>query len=463
MDNEVEPTPLAGETRGDILMTDKLRHEWTVEGLVVLVTDTQTKYAVTKVLEGHEKIFDPHHQPLNSPLSDLVFSAEDFSKAAFRYLVQQPYYVSALETDDYRLDILAQHDPRRQVGERIKITRWSHIVHYKNQRDTWQYLPIEHIQVLESGIDISAEESRIKAEKERIRHGFAGIIRRIEELDMQRYPRLVANEPTVVQWQAGNKDNSFSADYVFGDGDIEDHYVSIEALPYRHVGEPETNLVGETRYTQSGRMIVQREIRADITEERALERYDDMMTIAITISSETKLNPAVGNVKTSLFIGDQIYHGVQDTEESSHYFENPGHHIYFNDYITPGDDPDTLEVSEEDRDALSRYSGVIHDISLRMIHAKLSIRSQLERHLPQAETRDALVRQDRDNDKRIELSPELLALKEALAEVRMDAYQEVRPIVERLRAAPNNLRVGFGGKLLVPKSQLHLVRVQLSS
>lgn len=464
MGKEQEPTSHELVTNGEIPVTDKLRHEWTVEGLVVHVSDTQTKYVVTKILEGYEKLLESWYRPLHSPLSSLVFSHENIVQSSYRSLVQPSRYTSATDPDHYELDALMEHDARRKVGDRIKIARWSHIVPLKNHKDGWKYIPIEQIEVLETGINIVEEETAVRTKKERIRRGFAGIIRRIEELDMQRYARLMVDQPTTVQWRPSEKQHAFSAEYVFGHGDIEDHYVTIEATPYRHIGEAETNLAGETRYTQSGRMIVQRDIRAGTSEAGALERYEDMMTVSVTMSSETKLNTAVSSAQVTIFFDDKQYQGVLDVEQSTHYFDRPGHHIHFNDFLTPGDDPDALEVSEEDRDALNRYSGVIHDISMHMVHAKLNldIRRKIDNQLPAPRSRDEMVRQAHNTEQLIELSPELIALREALTEVRLDAYEAVRPIVQRLRAAPNNLRIGFGGKLLVPKSQLHLVRVQLS-
>lgn len=428
------------EKKGEIL-----ENEWHVEGLVVHTTDDTVKYVVTRVVSGADAIYKEFGRSLKSPQSHYVFSPENFSKASYRHLVDESDYRS-IDANDYTLDKLIKFDPSLQVGDRLSISRW---VHWKPHK-RWNSMTgkaFEKVEVLESGIDIEEEENRLFAEKDYIKKNFAGIIRRLEQLQMDAYERISSDVPTLVRWNKTNKAEVFGRRFVFGEATIEDHFVDIFAAPY--VSHREDYLGGDQRFTHSGRSFVARDIAVSGSTPTELvdERGSVLYEISVKVHSETKLNPEVDGLKVGLEIDGNTYEGVKDIEESSHYFDRPGHRLHFNAFQIPDEPFDGIAIAAEDQDALNKYSSIVHDLTIRALYANID--STIARNsLSRGATQDIQ-----------SLQSDQVELLKDLNQRKQQAFEQVKPVIERIRAEALDTKLGTGGRLLIPKDKLDKVHI----
>jgi hypothetical protein len=449
MPNEIEPTFPNGEQGADD--SEMLKQEWIVEGLVVATDKTRPQYIVTKVLAGHETVYpgDYRYHELTSPNANFALSPEDFAEYSYRGLVSKNYYRSYTQDKD-NLDSLLATDVEVQVGDRVKIVRWSQEVAYEYDRygggkgasSRTEY--IESATVLESGIDIDEEESRVLKQKSYIQKNFAGILRRLEQLQLQQRERLQTNVDTPIAWDhEGQKDGAI-ARYVYGEGLIEDHFVTLSAKP--HTPDIENPLPGDMRFTQSGRAFLQRDITVGEQSKELALINEPLLELSASVWTNTAFNPEVDNVRVDFIVDAVHYAGSIDIELSTRSFRNPGHHLEFTTFSNIDVEYDGVEIKTDESDAILKYKDTI-----RKLHFRAS-QLGIEAKTVQKELGEEIS------------STDMVSAQSLLEELRiasLEAFRDIQPVLEQINARSSDTKFG-GVRLLVPQSKLESVRVLIS-
>gem|GEM_PF-6413873 len=447
---EVEPTPPSEERDND--SSELLSQEWIVEGLVVTTDKHQPQYIVTKVLDGHKKVYpgEYRHHQLRSPNAHFVLSPKDFTKYSYRGLINdEDYYLYA--KDDRDLDYLFASDAEVQVGDRIRVVRWSRQkpVEYDvlggGKSTAWTTEYIENVSVLESDIDIEAEEDRELHRLRYIRENFAGILRRLERLQLEKQERLVGGVASSIKWQSSNeKPGTLFATYVYGEGVVEDHFMRLNAKPY--AAEPEMPLDGDMRFTQNGKTFLARDVIGGSPSKELVLASEPQFELVAEVSTETAFNPEVKDLRVDFMIDDVRYTGIVDVEMSTRSFINPGHHLLFRSFSVAGQEYDGIEIPVDDADAILSYQSTMYDLRTRVSRAGIAARRMQQIDYPYPPSS--------------ELAPiDTRALAKEIDLISKKAHEDIAPILERVKAMPSDVKLGLGGRLLVPQSKLSSVRV----
>lgn len=448
MTQGIERVPPNGEQHIDD--SDVVTQEWVVEGLVVAVEKGTPKYVVTEVLSGGEKILDTYHPPLRSATSSLILSPEDLTRYPYRGLVED-YYRRAKD-DDYDLDRLLTPpiDIDIDVGDRLRIVRWSQREPYKGDAwvglsGAWSINSFETITVLEKGINVQDEESHVLQRKQYIRENLAGIIRRLERLELDQCERLENDREVLITWEYKENRDYHRAQFTYGDGPIKDHFVTVKAKPY--TSQDEVPLGGDIRFTQNGQSFLARHISAGETSKELALIDEPLVEVTATVWTETAFNPEVDNVCVGFVIDGVRYNGLVDVEISTRSFRNPGHHIEFSSFVKAGEEYDGIEILPDESDAIIEYKRIIHKLSIRAINIGLNAK-MTQNELGNSATSGVL---------------EVQSLRRELEVAGENALRDVQPVISQVTSRPSDIKLGLGGKLLVPRSKLDSIRIVMGS
>lgn len=449
MHKDTEPAPVNNEhSKGT---GEVFTFEWSVEGIVISTVGSRPQYIVTKVLDGHETVYpgEYRYQQLSSPNRHLALSPEDVTEYSYRGLIAEEYYRPHTNLYPGDADNLEAPNGEASVGDRIKVVRWSREVPYEYETRTGttgtstrtEYT--ENVTILETGIDIPAEENRIVTHKEYVRKNFAGIIRRLEKLQLSQGNRLRTDIQASIEWKrrsTANGEDFYRGEFVYGEGSIEDHFVRVRAVPYVPTIDMPVN--GDIRFTQAGAAFLQRDITAGEPSKELALINEPMIELTARLWTETVTNPAVDAAHIDFIINGIRYTGLKDVETSSHYFKEPGHHHEFNNFSTPGDGFDGLKIKPEEMDALYKYKSIIRSLKSRA--AQIG-----------AEARVAQGELGEKPSSEISSSPAQIRELEMASK---KALLDIQPVIDEIEARPSDPKMG-GSRLLVPKSKLNSVRV----
>lgn len=431
---------------------------WLVEALIVRVDDEGQHYAVTRVLEGSKEVYDSFSTPLHSPVSGLALGPDKAAYRPYRVLLEDPEYESVF--DEYtRLDTLLTERRDVQVGDRVRIQRWNYPISNETP-NSWTIHRIDSVTVLESGIDVAAEEERVRAQKEYVRKNFAGIFRRLEQIQLQTREQLSTETETPVRWR-GARDGVHVAHYTYGDGPILDHFVDIKAAPYSPHGS--VPLGGDNRFTQSGAMYVARDITAGLPSNELVKASEPMVELSAHAWTETAHNPAVNALRIDFVVDGVRYYSRKEPELSSHYFKEPGHDMHFEGYHPEGQEYDGVEVVQEELESINRFSAIDHDLAIQAIHLSYDV-EYAQAILASAESPQELTdgRVPPTESAVVKATQRLADIKEMLVEfdrLRANELEKLQPVIDGIMARPSDTKMMTGGRLLVPVSKLGEVRV----
>lgn len=278
----------------------------------------------------------------------------------------------------------------------------------------------------------------------RIARQLARTIAKREEMHMHAQNRLTPNEPyrpftdldsllVPTDWN-GIKGHFYRSRNVFGTGPVKDHFVDITAKP---ASDYHTELGGQQSFTANGRHL----FTPNVIPFGEGSSDDPLYIIKVSISSDTVFSPAVGEQSAHLTIDGRKYTLLKDREQSSYYFEQPGHDVVFEGVREEGIKTDTYEITPEQSNALA------------------------ERHLNEMQATSSVMRQD---------YADFLAGKDTMSLAELHELIERR--VQALRAEANAINetiasivgrepthtISDGAHLLVPRSMLDSIEITLS-
>jgi hypothetical protein len=421
--------------------------DWTVEALIVAQNDGETRYVITKVLDGGDGVYDTFHKRVLSAQSGFILAPEaNLADYSYRDLIGESYYQYAEDEDAYPyLDILLSDTPVT-IGDRVNIVRRtrkepSKVNVWGGPGMSWTLHYSDTVTILESGVNIRAKEDEILERRTYVRENFAAILRRLERLQLNQRPRLQPNMDSLITWVHNEQRGTFRGEFVYGNEPIKDHFVTVRA---EYAPVQEVPLGGDMRFTYSGRAFLSREINAGQPSKELVITDEPLFELRADIDTETEFNPEVNDARVDFIVDGVRYAGVLDIELSTRSFRHPGHHLHFDAFTTVGEEFDGIEIPEDQRDAIVNFQ---HKISHLQMQA---LRLGIDEPTVFKEVGGSITSK--------EITPahgELYKFKlEAEA-----AFKDIKPVIDQIKTKPSDLKLGLGGKLLVPKSKLASVRV----
>ncbi|HBO64994.1 TPA: hypothetical protein DD425_03475 [Candidatus Saccharibacteria bacterium] len=424
---------------------EQITHDWTVEALIVAINrDSEARYVITKVLEGHDNVYDSFYKHVTSAQSDFLLAPEDnIANYSYRALQDSEGYYRRVEDEhEYSpyLDVLLSDTPVA-IGDRVNIARWTRKVPQDSRRTSWKLQYSDVVTALESGVNIREEEDRNLERRTYLRHNFAAILHRLEQLQLAQRERLQPNSDTAINWVHNKERDTFRAEFVYGNEPIKDHFVTVRAEPAAVQKIP---LGGEMRFTYSGRAFLAREIYAGQMSKELVIRDEPLLELSAIIHTETEFNPEVNDVRVDFIIDNIRYTGVLDIDLSTRSFRHPGHHLHFESFAVAGEEFDGIEISEADRDTIHELEGELRRLRMRAESISTDEVAAFK-GIAGNTASESVALADRELHE-IKLAAESLSAR-------------MKPVIGRIKAAPSDVKLGVGGKLLVPQSKLGDVRV----
>lgn len=436
MPHEIEPSQPNERSIGE---SETLSQQWVVEALITDTSHDRQQYIVTNVISGFSRLYGRDYPPLHSTAANFALSPEQLMDSPYRSLVSDPHYNRIADASHYDLDELLQNNEALQVGDRITIERWLHKV--PTGHNAWSGNSIENVTVIERSVDITAEEDKALERKQYIRENLAAILRRLEYMQLERNDRLQTGVETTIAWSHDERSDISRAEFVYGENSIEDHFVNLVARPYSPIEE--VPLGGDTRYTYSGNAFVARDVIAGVPSKELVKLREPVVELSAHVWTKTALNPEVDTVVVGFIVDGIHYIGVKDDELSSHYFEAPGHDLVFNAFTIKGEVFDGVALTTQELDALAGYGSVVHELTMRAVYYGLDAR---------------IIRGEIEQGASVDLVPVHENLQK-LELVKADAFKDLLPVIDGIKARPSDTKMGIGGRLLVPVSKLGDVKV----
>jgi CheY-like chemotaxis protein len=431
--------------------SEQVTHDWTVEALIVAVNDdSEVRYVITRVLEGHDKVYDTFYKHVKSAQSGFLLAPEDhIADYSYRQLQEYEYYYRYVEDEhpysDY-FDILFSDTPV-EIGDRVNIVRWTRTepsadnVWGGSSNMSWTLHHSDVVTILESGMNIREEEDRNLERRTYLRKNLAAILHRLEQLQLKQRQRIQPNEDASIGWIHNEQRDAFRAEFVYGNEPIKDHFVTVRA---EHAPTEDVPLGGDMRLTTTGRAFLGREITAGQPSKELVITDEPLFELSADIKTETEFNPEVNDARVDFIVDGIRYTGILDIEQSTRSFRNPGHHLHFETFAVVGEAFDGIEIPETERDAIFRFRDELSKLRMRAMRIGIDGMTVFK------EIGGSITSKN--------ITPahgELYELKLA-AEA---ASKNIKPVIDQIKATPSNLKLGLGGKLLVPQSKLASVRV----
>ncbi|MDZ7786109.1 MAG: hypothetical protein U5L95_03240 [Candidatus Saccharibacteria bacterium] len=410
-----------------------------LQGIVVEANNEQAQYIVTHVLDGKEEVldydFDFYPEFRTASVHSPWYSETPESYRALLYELNGDESPDAFPASD---SVALTDNLELLPGDTIHVHQtmfWE--TDEQGRKSGYPRYDVCKLPVANTGLSVVLET--IRAERlERI----AQKIKKIEEDEQEAMSgcvRILPNEPTRPFENPGphntdsNRYQRISSRYAYGDGVVDDHFVDIKAQE-AYIGDVE--LGGVRRFGADGTEYLVPSIMP--FGEGTIE--DPLYELEIHIHSETKLNPAVGELRGYVMIDGTKYEALLDPEVSSHYFENPGHDITFSGFRAEGVQFDMVGINKEQSDALYVRSRREQDIAMDQLYASIDRREDFADKLEQIDQR----------------------AQQAAREQRQ-LQQKEQKIIDSIRNNPRKYTISTGASILVPRSMLDAIEVVLGS
>ncbi len=325
-----------------------------VEGIVTATTLDIAHFVVTRVLDGYDHATDDFYRPFQSldeynpwsdelplafrPLQELSAKQCDLSDAA-RYASQIADHVRA------------PADMHLVPGNRIHVHEY---VFYGNAGGTNVGIQTREVcKIPGRAVDPLEQIEMIARRRQRLAAQAVRTLARVEQRVMSEQPRISPDDPVEPFAQPDHRElatyGSITARYVFGDGVVADHFVDVTAIP----SSAENMQLMGVNLTASGNCLV----TPYITPFGPPRTGEPVSELEIKIHSSTVHNPAVGEQKVFVEVDGVLYEACIEPETSSHYFEQPGHHVVFGGFKRPNKPNDTIVLTGTDAE---RYFDIVY-------------------------------------------------------------------------------------------------------
>lgn len=398
-----------------------------VQAFVVNRERTEARIVVTRVLEGRERVMRNWTGYSGYATADprvLTFSEMPND---YRSLVWTAG-VNVGELGSPQTDRVYAHEGATfEPGDTVHI----HDMWYQNPDNDKQYFGKKEFCVLpvpNTGVEEAVNAMRYR--NSRLAGIMARTIEHREQLALQGLPRIFPDEPyrpfqDFPDTEGAKTVNSRAA---YGAGQVKDHFVDVTA---HRPHEMDMEHGGVMRFGRDG----SRYVTKNILPFGPGSDDDPLMQLEVHVHTTTVHNPAVAEQQMQLLIDGKPYIARVDVERSSHYFENPGHDVYFGGFTVEGVQ-DTAKLTEDQIAALNRKFDLEHDAIMRKVYEALN------------EGRD-FVNQPRElNTEVMEEVARCMALLED-DKARIDSINDNEP----------ESTIGAGALILVPRSMLDSVQI----
>ncbi|MCB9821671.1 hypothetical protein H6798_04005 [Candidatus Nomurabacteria bacterium] len=343
---------------------DQISLDNVVEALVVGTDQAgNSRYVITKVVEGKNDVCDDFFADYNSAKVEYGWFY-DFPED-YRLLCMQAENGFSLfrKLDEYTTDILPASVGEFALGDKLLISHYTAWGQSPDHSGRIGLLVTDAI-ILEQFDEVGAEIERLAARKQRLAKQLVRTIEHRERLKLRSLTRIEADVPSRVFEHSQSDGDNITIRYVFGNGPVQDHFVDMTASARDFLKQ---DILGTLRYSQDGGTYV----TPHFLPFGMGTKEDPLMAIALHVHTDTVLNPAVGEQTVSLLIDGVTYSGCVDPEMSSHYFENPGHDIYFFGFKQQGRDLDTFRMSKEQAHAYHQQREFRHKVVMGGLYAAL--------------------------------------------------------------------------------------------
>lgn len=408
-----------------------------VQGLVVEVSNKQAHYVITHVLDGRDEILDDDFYPeyRSATIYGPWFSEVPGSYRALweeareRYQCDVQNYTDEVELpDDLAVvpgDTIHVHETLFwEPNERGGKTGYSRYDVCK--------LPLPNIGVQESLKVLAHKRSQ------QIQDGLIEA-KKTEDEEMAALERITSGQPVrpfnnpSVHNPNAKYYQSVDARFVYGENAVQDHFVEVRA---RTAYEGDVEMGGARRFGVDGSQYVV----PSIMPFGKGSPDDPLYELRIHFLSETKLNPAVGEVRPVVLIDGVKYEALVDVEESSSSFKRPGHDVVFTGFRMEGKRFDMAKLTREQIDALDARSKRQRDISMRKLYAGVSRGEDFAASLDVVDEE---------------------AQQEINSQIKMRTEEQT--IIDSIVENPCDHTISTGAAILVPRSMLDAIEIDVGS
>lgn len=408
-----------------------------VQGIVVEVSDNLAHYVITHVHDGRDEILDDQFYPTYRTATKRSpwFSELPESYRALWMEAREEY---EYDVADWHDDVELPYDIEVVVGDTIHVHQTMFWEPNKRGGKTGYpridvcKLPVPNIG-LQAALEAIVHERAHKVQQALIEAAS------LEQAALQELERIEPGKPTRPFNNPGRHDingkphQTVRTQFVYGGGPVEDHFLNITASA---VITMDLEYGGVQRFGTDGSQY----LVPSIMPFGPGSEEDPLYELKIHVNSDTKLNPAVGEIRPQVVIDGIKYEALVDTEVSSVYFKKPGHDVIFNGFRQEGVEFDMVKLTDKQIAAFDVRFKRQSKIALDKLYGSI----------------------DRGEDfaSSLEVVDEA-AEKEVQAQNELDETEQA--LIESITQNVREYTISTGAAIQVPRSMLDAIEINIAS